>query len=252
MMEQDNDIIDWRARGRYHCDTARNYLKHNDLEQALSECDKAIESDPDLAAAYNLRGNILERLDKLSPAEEAYRKAIDSDPDYEEAKQNLKKIRSRSSNRSKSARSPRLVTVRTYGHPVQASLDKARLDSEGIFSFIPGELAWYTGKYHGRAMLQVSENDLYLARQIIYGEPETGEYHDDHYEEDDLDEVSEPVVRCPMCGSQETGRENSIVYILLLLTVIPLLFMAVAHILGISEPFARKWKCHNCGYSWKG
>lgn len=250
-MDPESDIIDWRARGRYHYDTARNFFKRNELEQALSECDTAIKSDPDLAVAYNLRGNILERLDKLSPAEEAYRKAIDSDPDYEEAKQNLTNLRFKFSSKPKSSRSPRLVTVRTYGHPLQANMDKARLESEGIFSFIPGELAWYTGKFHGRAMLQVSESDLCIARQIIYGESKIDEYHDDYDEEDDLNEIPEPLIRCPMCGSQEIGRENSFLYMLLLFTVIPLLFIAVARILGISRPFARKLKCRNCGYSWE-
>jgi rubrerythrin len=193
----------------------------------------------------------------LSPAEEAYCRALDADPRYEEAKQNLKDLRFKSSNRlqssgrPESARSPRIVTVRTYGHPLQASLDKAKLESEGIFSFIPGELSWYTGKYHGRAMLQVSENDLDIARQIIYEEPITDEHYTEYDEEDDLNEIPEPVVRCPMCGSQEAGRENNIVYLLLLFTVIPLLFMAIARILGISGPFARKFKCRNCGYSWK-
>ena len=250
-MDPESDIIDWRARGRYHYDTARSFFKHRDLEQALTECDQAIKIDPDLAAAYNLRGNIMERLNKPYPAEEAYRKAIDIDSDYEDAKQNLKNLQFKFSNRSKYVRSPRLVKVRTYGHPVQASLDKAKLESEGIFSFIPGEMSWYTGRFHGRAMLQVAEGDLYLARQIIYGESQIDEYRDDYDEEDGLNEISEPVLRCPMCGSQETGRENNIVYILILFTVIPLLFLAIARILGISKPFVRKLKCHKCGYSWK-
>ncbi|MEJ2739556.1 MAG: tetratricopeptide repeat protein [Dehalococcoidia bacterium] len=140
IMDPESDIIDWRARGRYHYDMARSFFKHRDLEQALSECDQAIKIDPDLAAAYNLRGNIMERLNKPYPAEEAYRKAIDIDSDYEDAKQNLKNLQFKFIKRSLSPKGYSLsYPVKCRGIPAGSMAGRCYRSQRAIY-ILPGRL----------------------------------------------------------------------------------------------------------------
>jgi tetratricopeptide (TPR) repeat protein len=72
-----------------HFDLANEYHQNNQDEEALAECDQMIESTPDWSPAHNLRGVILEELDKEDEAIEEYREAIRIDPDNDDAKENL-------------------------------------------------------------------------------------------------------------------------------------------------------------------
>jgi tetratricopeptide (TPR) repeat protein len=65
------------------------YEKTEEFEQALLECDTAIEIDPSLTAAHNLRGIVLEKLGRNAEAREAYKQALELDPDFCEAEDNL-------------------------------------------------------------------------------------------------------------------------------------------------------------------
>lgn len=60
-----------------------------DLEGALSECEAALELSPNSAEAHNLRGLILDLLERPEEAMQAYREAIRLDPNFEEARANL-------------------------------------------------------------------------------------------------------------------------------------------------------------------
>ena len=60
-----------------------------DLENALLECEAALELSPNSAEAHNLRGLLLDLLDRPDEAIQAYREAVRLDPTFEEARANL-------------------------------------------------------------------------------------------------------------------------------------------------------------------
>lgn len=59
------------------------------LSQALTECELALEHDPNFAEAHNLRGLILDALNRPNEAIMAYREAIRLKPGLKEAQANL-------------------------------------------------------------------------------------------------------------------------------------------------------------------
>jgi len=59
------------------------------LEGALLECEAAIELNPNAAEAHNLRGLILDLLERPEEAIQSYREALRLDPNFEEAQANL-------------------------------------------------------------------------------------------------------------------------------------------------------------------
>lgn len=59
------------------------------LEDALSDCETAIQLNPRAAEAHNLRGLILDLLERKDEAIQSYREAIRLDPTFEEARENL-------------------------------------------------------------------------------------------------------------------------------------------------------------------
>jgi tetratricopeptide (TPR) repeat protein len=63
-----------------------------EIEKALSDCNLAIELAPDLPAAYNYRGMILEDIGKLDQAFADYQEAIRIDPEWKDARDNLKLV----------------------------------------------------------------------------------------------------------------------------------------------------------------
>ncbi len=75
-----------------HLEKAYAFEEQGKLEEALPECDAAIEADFDLAEAHNLRGIVLEELGQKKKAILAYRQAIRLDPNFQEAKENLEEI----------------------------------------------------------------------------------------------------------------------------------------------------------------
>ena len=60
-----------------------------DLESALLECEAALELSPNSAEAHNLRGLILDLLERPEEAIQAYREAVRLDPNFEDARANL-------------------------------------------------------------------------------------------------------------------------------------------------------------------
>jgi len=63
--------------------------EHNRLMQGIADYSMAIETDPNLAEAYNNRANIYFKLGDLSGAIADYTKAVDLKPGYEDAYYNL-------------------------------------------------------------------------------------------------------------------------------------------------------------------
>ncbi|MBN1319003.1 MAG: hypothetical protein JXA42_26205 [Anaerolineales bacterium] len=78
---------------QHHLDRAYDLENQGLFREALSECNLAIQAGPDLAEAYNLKGIILDQLGDAGGAIEAYRKAIELWPDFDEAIQNLQEAR---------------------------------------------------------------------------------------------------------------------------------------------------------------
>ncbi|MEX0606231.1 MAG: DUF2007 domain-containing protein [Marinobacter sp.] len=63
------------------------------------------------------------------------------------------------------------VTLGRYSMPLEAHLDRSRLESEGIDAFVADEhtvnMQWMLSNAIGGVRLQVQEDDLYRARRIL-------------------------------------------------------------------------------------
>lgn len=70
-------------------DRALDHAHDGETERALEECETAGRSLPNISAAYNYLGLILHTLDRFEPAIEAYQKAIQLNPRFHPARQNL-------------------------------------------------------------------------------------------------------------------------------------------------------------------
>ena len=69
--------------------TAESYLQKGKLENALKECELAIQMMPNLAIAYNFRGEIYDEMGQLENAIVNYQQAIQLDPELEVAWENM-------------------------------------------------------------------------------------------------------------------------------------------------------------------
>ncbi len=77
------------AEAMQYLERAYSCEERKELQQALVECDAAIQLEPGLAEAHNLRGMILEDLGRKEEAMAGYREALRLDPSFQEAKENL-------------------------------------------------------------------------------------------------------------------------------------------------------------------
>ena len=66
-----------------------DYLENNELEKALSECDLAIQLNPESAILYNYRGEIYEEMDQLEKAIIDFQKALELAPSFKDAWDNM-------------------------------------------------------------------------------------------------------------------------------------------------------------------
>jgi tetratricopeptide (TPR) repeat protein len=69
---------------------AEKLLEAGNFDQALTECELAIQMMPENAAAYNLRGMVYEEMGQLEKAILEYQTTIQLDPDWKEAWDDLK------------------------------------------------------------------------------------------------------------------------------------------------------------------
>ena len=88
-MNSDSDYADAPAEARQHFERALAYEEKGEFQQALRECEATIQLASNWAEAHNLRGIILEELDRPEEAIAAYQEAIRLDPTFDEAKENL-------------------------------------------------------------------------------------------------------------------------------------------------------------------
>jgi tetratricopeptide (TPR) repeat protein len=78
-----------------HLDQALEYAYSDEPEAALEECERAKSTIPRIAIAYNYLGLVLETLDQLEPATDAYRTAVQVNPRFYAARENLANARVR-------------------------------------------------------------------------------------------------------------------------------------------------------------
>ena len=91
-MDATGDFSDRSVGAHEHLAQAYAHEQVQEFEMALRECERALQLDPSLAEAHNLRGILLEELGRKRSAISAYRRALELDPSFEEAKQNLEKL----------------------------------------------------------------------------------------------------------------------------------------------------------------
>jgi len=75
---------------QYFEEAQKTYDDEANFKDALLNCDLAIQYDPDLAEAYNLRGLILDALGRTSEALTAYQEAVRLNPKLDDAIINLR------------------------------------------------------------------------------------------------------------------------------------------------------------------
>lgn len=70
-------------------DKVEQHLENNRLDKALSECELAIQMAPEFAITYNYRGEIYDEMGQLENAIVSFQKAIQIDPELQEAWKNM-------------------------------------------------------------------------------------------------------------------------------------------------------------------
>jgi tetratricopeptide (TPR) repeat protein len=74
-------------------DWALEYAYHDETEKAIQECETAASAMPSIAIAYNYLGMVLQTLDQLELAIDSYLKAIQLNPRFYPARENLANAR---------------------------------------------------------------------------------------------------------------------------------------------------------------
>jgi hypothetical protein len=132
----------------------------------------------------------------------------------------------------------KIVTIATFNHPEEAQLSHAKLESEGIPSFVADSNFVSANRFYsilvGGVRLQVKESDVEAALRIL--DIERGKVS--NCVNNDTQITDE---KCPNCSSSDIQYETFSlrrVFISILLLGFPLLF------------FKRHWKCRKCDYEW--
>jgi type IV pilus assembly protein PilF len=85
---QQREEADPQRRAQARMELAAAYFANNQADVALQEVNRAIEANPNLGAAYNLRGLIQASLGRDDPAESDFRRALALNPRDTDALQN--------------------------------------------------------------------------------------------------------------------------------------------------------------------
>ncbi len=169
--------VDWVVP-TYVPEVARQLLEetytlenNGDYPAALKKCKEALLEAPDWAEAHNLRGIILEELERTEEAIASYERALELNPNFEDARANLEDARR---DRSQETDDP-LVTIARYYYPLHARLAKGRLEAVGIYALVLDEqtASLIYGGAVGGIRLQVRESDVERALEILDEEPES-------------------------------------------------------------------------------
>lgn len=148
-----------------HLDMAYKYWQEKDFKKALRECDSAISAEQSPADAHNLRGIILVGLGRPAEAVRAYKKALEIEPGFKEARENLDNLESVLKDVNN------LTTVASFNFPSEAYIARMALEAEGIWSFLADEETLYTATHLsiavGGVKLRVRPEDAEKALDIV-------------------------------------------------------------------------------------
>ncbi len=140
---------------------------------------------------------------------------------------------SRAAGRKK--RPEKIVTLMTFTYPAEAHLNRAKLESAGIWSFVADESLVSANQFFSTALsgvkLQVRESDAEEALRVLGRIPEEAPVSAESDEDN-----------CPQCHSKDIQYETfplRWIFLSIFLLGFPLLFLR------------RKWKCNNCGNEWQ-
>ncbi len=229
------------------------------LNEAIKSYEKAIQFEPsfeeavtNLAEAYNMRGVILEEMGRIPEAIKAYKQAILYEPGLYEAKDNLNKLIVTYKDRQFYQDGRELITIATFLYPNEAYIQKAKLEAGGVLSFVADDyvstMNWlYTTAIDG-VKLQVEISDIERALEILDRKADINDICEE------ANDTSNDETRCPECESINLNYytfEPRLVFLSWVLILI-LAFTFIVATQSFALPFIkRKWKCGDCGYSWK-
>ncbi len=134
----------------------------------------------------------------------------------------------------------KLTTIKTFTYPHEAYVIRARLESEGIETFLQDEMTVQVHNFYSNAIggvkLQVREKDVAQAMKILQFEPETNRDVLIVKKSEIADENT-----CPFCNSDNIAKGKKAN----LITFIPYL------ILGFCFPAYKKlFTCFDCEKQW--
>lgn len=266
-MDQEAQEADLPIDAQGHLDRAYTWEEEGEFEQALAECEATLRLESSLAEAHNLRGILLEELDRPEEALEAYKRALRLDPAFRDARENLSELQSGLAARSE------LVTIARYNHVAEAHVTKARLQALNIPAFVADEhiatMNWLWSNAMGGVKVQVRRADAAQALRTLE------------------QQIYQPSRRkdnphCPRCGAfdvryQRYGLRKAFTAMLVLalppqFSVLPfvltaallrslplplleddlLLALALWTYYWLMIPLPKnKWRCRRCGHEWK-
>jgi len=140
----------------------------------------------------------------------------------------------------------KLVTIATFSEPMEAHLCQAKLEAEGVESYIADEHTigtnWFYTNIVGGVKLQVRSSDVENAARIIQKKTPDIDADFQEFEPEPDEEKKKPECLCPQCKSTDVyferfSRRFAFLSILFLRFPLPV--------------FRKKWKCNDCGYEWK-
>lgn len=94
-MSEQNQSDYYINESKVHYQNALKCKQEGRLEDALRECDEAIESNQYVSEAHNLHGSILEEMGQIIEAFRSYKRAISLDSFNQDAVTNLNAIKSK-------------------------------------------------------------------------------------------------------------------------------------------------------------
>lgn len=139
------------------------------LEEVLKECDSAIHLDNSLADAHNLRGVALAGLGRAAEALGSFKKALEIEPGFLEARENLENLK------AEFRALDNLVTVGAFNFISEMLVARMKLEAEGLWTFSADEetvtAAPQTTIAVGGIKLKVRAEDGPRALEILRREP---------------------------------------------------------------------------------
>lgn len=245
-MNTETNRPQWVIQAEQYLDQAYDHYERDEYDKTLEACDTALELDPDLADAHNVRGVVLEALGNRLDARKAYEQAIRLDPDHIEARENLADLK------AELVPHGRLVTIATFSHPTEAYIPKTKLEAAGIWAFVADEytvtMYWLYSNAIGGVKLQVKEDDVEQALAVLT--PADSDQEPETDESDDLEDE----LRCPDCGSLNISYDRYAMRgVFGSWALSGFIFVVVFGLAGgFPLPLLkRKWHCRTCKYTWK-